>query len=121
MSLNPEEETNLKRFDSFLGSNILKFSASVLLAIYALGKWTDRMEQLPKDIASELIKQIDDVKSKQEAHELSDKYEKQILNTRIDNVIAVVNELKSNRQRADLSKMNLNKDVCVNPFRKRYR
>ena len=119
MSLNPGEETNLKRINSFLGSNILKFAGSVILAIYLVGVWTERMEQLPKDIASELIKQIDDIKSKQESHELSDKYEKQIINTRIDNIISMVNELKSNRQRSEFIRPSDIKPE--NSTRKRYR
>lgn len=105
MSLNPQEETNLKRVNNFLGSNILKFAGSVILATYLIGVWTERLEQLPKEIATELIKQIDDVKSKQDAHELSDKYDKQIINNRIDNVVLMVNEikqdLKTNRQKAE--------------------
>lgn len=105
MSLNPQKETNLKRVNNFLGSNILKFAGSVILAIYFAGVWVERMDNLPKEIASELIKQIDDIKNKQSSHELSDKYEKQIINNSIDNLMVMINDVKDDintpRQKAE--------------------
>jgi hypothetical protein len=97
------------KIEKFVTRPIFKTALWLISAIFLAGVWVDKweykMEQMPKEIASELIKQLGELKEKQSSHELSDKYEKQIINNRIDNLLVMINDVKedinTSRQKAE--------------------
>ena len=102
-------ENSLDKIEKFVTRPIFKTALWLISAIFLAGVWVDKweykMEQMPKEIASELIKQLGELKEKQSSHELSDKYEKQIINNRIDNLLVMINDVKedinTSRQKAE--------------------
>jgi len=102
------------KIEKFVTRPIFKTALWLISAIFLAGVWVDKweykMEQMPKEIASELIKQLGDLKEKQSSHELSDKYEKQIINNRIDNLLVMINDVKedinTSRQKAEFIRPN---------------
>lgn len=88
----------LTKIEQLIERPLFKAGTWLIAALFfggiAFNKWEYKMSQMPKEIASELIKQLSEIKEKQSEHIIVDLYEKKIINSRIDNITAELKELK---------------------------
>lgn len=90
--------TNISKIEEFLSSHLVKAVITLVTIVFMAGafytKIQDRLAEMPKEIASEILVQLNGIERKVDSHIISEGYEIKILKSQVIELNKYVDDIR---------------------------